>query len=345
MSSPPRIVVAIDLFLGDLARQGRRPRTLDRYRRELYHLADRFSSEATVEQIRREDYEQWLDRWQNAEPSTLASMVSLVAGRNGFSKFLKRRGYTDTDVAGEIPRPPRKRPEDLDVVTVSSEQVRYMLWKGTQTDQEFVCLAFAAFLGRRRAALARALRNDVDLTSDPATIRFVDKGDKVILQPIPDDLVNIIRAYDERGMWGPPPRHWLIPNVHPNKVKSAEQRSDKVIWETVRRVAERCGIRCHVHALRAAFAVRFDEMHPDRRDALQNLMAHSRPETTELYLRRRDKARAMETVRDLSWSSVPPSEAGEAHTGFEPVSPENAEPDWLDRKLAELAARTGRVRR
>jgi hypothetical protein len=35
--------------------------------------------------------------------------------------------------------------------------------------------------------------------------------------------------------------------------------------------------------------------------ALKELMGHNRIETTLVYLRRKDKAKAMESVRDLSW--------------------------------------------
>ena len=95
-----------------------------------------------------------------------------------------------------------------------------------------------------------------------------------------------------------------------------------MIWDTIKSVAKRCGIRATVHAFRAAFAVQFDEAHPDQVIALKELMGHARLETTLVYLRRKNKARAMEVVRDLSWgSSVFPSEAEEAHTGFEPVPP------------------------
>jgi hypothetical protein len=51
-------------------------------------------------------------------------------------------------------------------------------------------------------------------------------------------------------------------------------------------------------------------------------MGHTRIEATLIYTRRKDKARAMEVVRDLSWrSNVFPEETAEAHTGFEPVPP------------------------
>jgi len=35
-------------------------------------------------------------------------------------------------------------------------------------------------------------------------------------------------------------------------------------------------VRAHVHALRAAFADAFDELHPDQAIALKELMGHSR---------------------------------------------------------------------
>jgi hypothetical protein len=60
----------------------------------------------------------------------------------------------------------------------------------------------------------------------------------------------------------------------------------------------------HVHALRAAFAVQFDEAHPDQVIALKELRGHARIETTMVYLRRKDRAAAMEAVRDLSWVEV-----------------------------------------
>jgi site-specific recombinase XerD len=107
-------------------------------------------------------------------------------------------------------------------------------------------------------------------------------------------------------------------------VKSRE-RKDRVIYDTVKIVAKRAGVRAHVHALRAAFAVKFDDQHPDAGHTLQLLLQHERWETTLVYLRRKDKARAMETVRDLGWARNTPTvfrpNLEEAHTGFEPVLP------------------------
>jgi site-specific recombinase XerD len=145
---------------------------------------------------------------------------------------------------------------------------------------------------------------------------------------MPDEYVAILRAAEDNHVWRSP-QDYLIPNRRPASVRSRE-RSDKVIWDTVKSVAARLGINAHVHALRAAFAVQFDEAHPDQVIALKELMGHTRLETTLVYLRRKNKARAMEVVRDLSFSATlfPPTpasgfeeDAGKAHTGFEPVLP------------------------
>jgi hypothetical protein len=64
------------------------------------------------------------------------------------------------------------------------------------------------------------------------------------------------------------PDEYVIPNRRPASVRRRE-RSPKVIWEKVPRVPARAKVRSHAHALRAAFAVRFDEAHPDQLLALK----------------------------------------------------------------------------
>ena len=113
----------IDLYLGSLARQGRRPSTLTTYRRLLNDFADQVPGREIAE-LTLDDYERFLDRWVGAAPSTLASGVSLV---KGFSRFVFDRGAAVSDVAYPLKRPRKLPPEDLDVVTVSREDVQRML--------------------------------------------------------------------------------------------------------------------------------------------------------------------------------------------------------------------------
>jgi integrase len=74
-----------------------------------------------------------------------------------------------------------------------------------------------------------------------------------------------------------------------------------LVQRTVKRVAACVGIdEVHAHSIHAAFAVRFLETHVGDLEALQALMRHKKIETTQVYLRRLNRSRAMERVRDLS---------------------------------------------
>jgi integrase len=123
---------------------------------------------------------------------------------------------------------------------------------------------------------------------------------------------------DEQHVWTSDDDY--IPNrrAHCNR-----ERSAKVIYDTVRKVAKPAGVKSHVHALRAAFAVRMDEQYPGHLVAVKELLGHSRLETAMVNLRRQDKERDGETVRGLSWGSVFPPNAVMPPARFEPALPEN----------------------
>ena len=61
----------------------------------------------------------------------------------------------------------------------------------------------------------------------------------------------------------------------------------------------------------------FLETHPGELDALQRLLGHRKPETTQIYLRRLEKEKQMERVRDLSWGARFGAIAVEAPSRFE----------------------------
>jgi integrase len=77
-----------------------------------------------------------------------------------------------------------------------------------------------------------------------------------------------------------------------------------VIWRLVKRVAARAGVDAHVHALRGAFAAYYLSLHPGDVEALKELLGHRSIATTQVYLRKFDKATAMERARSLSWDDV-----------------------------------------
>jgi site-specific recombinase XerD len=137
---------------------------------------------------------------------------------------------------------------------------------------------------------------------------------------MPNELHAILRVAFESGAVSCGADDYVIPNRRPASVRRKE-RSNKIIWETVLRVANRVGVKATVHALRRAFAVAFLTGKPGAIESLQALMNHSRIDTTQVYLRALNRSKAMEAVRDLSWGPGLQPLAVKAHTGFEPVPP------------------------
>jgi integrase len=85
------------------------------------------------------------------------------------------RGWPEADVAAPLKRPRRQRPEDVQVVSVGADDVRKLI-QACQDMQELICVTTAAYLGARRAALARIRRGDVDLVQ--GTVRVLEKGER-----------------------------------------------------------------------------------------------------------------------------------------------------------------------
>ena len=96
-------------------------------------------------------------------------------------------------------------------------------------------------------------------------------------------------------------------------------RDDRIIRRTVKNLGERAGVEVHPPRSTRCLRRPLPRSHPGEVEALQRLMGHSKMETTQISLRRLDRERAMERVRDLSWGSPFASIALEARTGFEPV--------------------------
>ena len=306
-----RLSEGVDLYIGDLALRRRSARTRDDYRRKLDVLIDAHPR-ADVGEITPDDCRRALARWEGRASGTIAHSVTVY---NRFFSWLYDEGRIERNPMERIPRPRLKRPEELDVTTVSASDVRRM-FEGCLTWQELLCLSVLAYLGPRRGAVSRLRRRDVDF--ERGTVRFQEKGGKIDVKPMPHDLLSLLRAADEAGALDPSPDSYVVPMQREQRRQG--DRDDRIVWRLVRGVAARVGVRSHVHALRAAFAVHYLESHPGDLEALQALMGHRKLETTQIYLRKLDRERAMERVRDLSWE-VPRFDAlaVEARSGFEPL--------------------------
>lgn len=294
MLDPMRIDEAIDTYIGACARRGHTPGSRQLYRRILNQIAAQHEK-TQVAALTVDDVNRIVDQWQNLAPSTLANRITIV---RGFFAYLHDEGRIRKDPAARLKRPPQKRTEDLKVVTVSTEEANRML-NATRNLPELLAVLTIVYLGVRRHAAAQAVRGDVNLERGLAV--FQEKGGRTHVTKLPDEYAALIRRFDEEGVWDGP-GDYLIPNERPARV---HPRSDRFLYHMIRRIAERAGVRCHVHALRAAFAVRYLETHPGDLEALQGLMGHARTDTTRIYLRRHDRMVSMERVRDLSWGARP----------------------------------------
>jgi integrase/recombinase XerD len=353
---------AIDAYLDDLSLQRKSENTRRKYRDVLWKFAEH-THPLDCDQLTEAHCRAFLRRWANSSASTLALHVSILTG---FFAFLVEQTVIGESPMVNVRRPPRKKPEDIEVVTVSSADVERM-FAACQEWDEILCLTLIAYLGPRRGATAKLRRHHLDL--DGGYVRFEEKGSKVIVKPIPHELWAVLREAEEAGVWIGP-NDYVIPNRRPPKNK---ERSDKVIYRIVKDVAARARVRSHVHALRAAFAVAYLETVPDATlKGLRDLLGHERYETTEVYLRRLNKQKGMESVRGLSWGSLSergartensmgtpisssrprsesdfvfPSSPHVPPTGFEPVFPPSALPAVLERKLAELKGERATTKR
>lgn len=340
-----RLYRALDLYIdGYLADKNRTKATRTKYREILDPFVAVFGSEALVTDPTREGCQLYLSRWADASASTRALHNSILRGF--FRWLVEDEELIPASPMAKIPRPARPQAEDLDVKTVSGDEVQRLFAAATELD-EFLTVALLAYLGPRRSAAAQLRWRDLDF--EKGTVKFREKGGKVIVKPMPDELAEMLYQLALSGESPNAPDDYVIPNrtgrAHGVRWSGQrEPRSSKVLWMTIKRVAARAGVDAHPHALRAAFACHYLDGHPGDLDALQKLLGHARPETTQVYLRRQDKFRAMERVKDLSWASVFRSSNGMPPAGFEPAFGPNphdqtAAPKPIKAKLDELIAK------
>jgi integrase/recombinase XerC len=292
-----RLSRASDYWIGELARGGVTESSRLSYERYLHKFVahvERSKLDASVRDVTANDCRAFLDNWISKSPSTVATIHSIL---NGLFTWLYREGEIDDNPMARIARPRRPRPEDLDVVIVTSAEVEMML-AAAKDWQEFLCVSVLAYTGLRRDSASRLRWHDVDLAE--GTIRVREKGNKTAIKPVPNELVEILRAAVESSQLTCGSDDYVIPNRRLASVRRKE-RSNKIIWETVKGVAKRVEVTANVHALRRAFAVAFLTSHPGAIESLQALLNHSRIDTTQVYLRALNRSKVMEAVRDLSW--------------------------------------------
>jgi len=281
---------ATDLFLDDLTSRGYSARTVDSYRRLLNPFGDSLRDDPDIGQVTEDDVRKFFTRFNRHAPGTRAHAFSVLSS---FFKWLYFAEKIKRNPMDRMVRPKRVPPEDLDVLTLSTADVRTLL-EMAESWPERLAINVLAYLGPRRRAVARLRLKDYDQTR--GRLRFKEKGGKVIWKTVPTKLAAVIDAAIAAGIY-PDKDAYLVPSEGPTL---RPERDDRVIWNIIKRLAWRAGIDAHVHALRAAFAVYYLEQGGDVL-GLQDLLGHRSAATTQVYLRKRNREAGMEPVRTLDW--------------------------------------------
>lgn len=206
-----------------------------------------------------------LVEWLASQSWARETLRSHRAALRGYFGWAHRKGLIDADPARELPtiqasRPaPRPAPESAVLAARSNgdERVRLMV-------------ALAAYAGLRRAEIARAHSTWLIEDLGGWSLRVLGKGGRVRTVPIPEWLADAIR---DRG------QGWLFPggqegHVSPYWVGRLVGRALPDGWTT--------------HTLRHRYATR---CYSGSRDllAVQQLLGHSKPETTTAYVALQDE--------------------------------------------------------
>jgi site-specific recombinase XerD len=141
-----RLDRAIDLYLGDLARQGKSKRTLFTYRNRLTPLCGpkHVAEPPDVTALTANDCRAHLDTWRDSAPGTRYHAWAVLSG---FFKWLYRADLIADNPMARIEPPRRQAPEELDVVSVTGADVR-RLFDVCETWGELLCLRHSPISGR-----------------------------------------------------------------------------------------------------------------------------------------------------------------------------------------------------
>jgi site-specific recombinase XerD len=142
---------AVDRYLGDLLRLGKRPRTIDTYRRCLDDFTDTLPADWDIAKVTANEVRAFLDKYNRKSPAYRAQKDSIL---RAFFKWLYREELIRRSPMERMQPPKRQRDEDKDVLTVSSSDVRKLLAE-CRDWRERITLSVLAYMGPRRHAASQ----------------------------------------------------------------------------------------------------------------------------------------------------------------------------------------------
>lgn len=291
-----RLGELVDLFLSE----GSRTKSKS-WEKNYGHALDRvlrlLGEKTLAEHVTREDCLRVLATWGHTSPANQS--LRDTALRQCFEYGIKHE-YLVVNPMRNIDRPKVPSPEDRDVVIVSTDNVVKM-FQNCEGWADEICLGLVAYTGTRRNAASLLRWRDLELKPDYphapyGWMRLQEKGGKMPWKPIPAALRELIDKAPEHS-----PDDYLVPSYR--QTRKLERHND-IIWRRVKKIAKRAGVRAHVHALRAAFAVFFLEHHGGSDRALQQWLGHESLETTRHYTRNLNRKKLLSEGVDMDWGSI-----------------------------------------
>ena len=190
-------------------------------------------------------------------PNTMRSARSSL---RSFYGWARHAGHLAVSPAHLLPpvRVPRGRPKP-------TPETAYRAAQASADERAGLAIDLAGMCGLRRGEIARARVEDVEADLTGWSLRVVGKGGHVRVVPLPDGLAARIHGHG-RGHLFPSPRGGHLTPHHLSKIVS-EHLPHGVTMHSLRH-------RCATTAYAATRDLR----------AVQELLGHSRPETTAAYV-------------------------------------------------------------
>ena len=156
---------------------------------------------------------------------------------------------------------------------LSKEEVQQLL-KALSNRKHVAMLALIYACGLRRGEVLKLLPTDVDAKRKVLIIRQA-KGRKDRIAPLPDMIIDMLRAYYKDSR----PVKWLFEGQHPG-----EPYSERSIELVFKKALRQSGVKrpATLHWLRHSYATHLLEGGTDLR-YIQELLGHKSSKTTEIY--------------------------------------------------------------